>query len=145
MATSTEITRDWCRLAAFRMPYGPTAGQPDGRRRLPYQLGDGGGLHHNREIARWPRGGLENKNTVGRWPYSYTGYWRALQEVAHPAGLGGIVTHSFRQSVVRHSSARTCAILLECGSNARFDWNPIADHAFVEVTCLCVVTGDVKV
>src|SRR5262249_51016111 len=35
---------------------------------------------------------------VGRLPYSYTGYWRALQDGAKAAGLGRLGTHSFRHT-----------------------------------------------
>lgn len=35
---------------------------------------------------------------LGRLPYSYTGYWRALQDAATAAGLGGLGTHSFRHT-----------------------------------------------
>src|SRR5579862_205246 len=61
---------------------------------------------------------------LGRLPYSYTGYWRGLQEAATKAGLGRIGTHSFRhtyrswldavgtpiavqQKLMRHSDIRT--------------------------------------
>jgi integrase len=35
---------------------------------------------------------------LGRLPYSYTGYWRALQDAAQAAELGRIGTHSFRHT-----------------------------------------------
>jgi integrase len=35
---------------------------------------------------------------LGRLPYSYTGYWRALQDAGQAAGLGGLGTHSFRHT-----------------------------------------------
>jgi integrase len=35
---------------------------------------------------------------LGRLPYSYTGYWRVLQDPAKAAGLGQIGTHSFRHT-----------------------------------------------
>jgi integrase len=35
---------------------------------------------------------------LGRLPYSYTGYWRGLQDAAFAAGLGGLGTHSFRHT-----------------------------------------------
>lgn len=35
---------------------------------------------------------------LGRLPYSYTGYWRALQEAATAAGIGRLGTHSFRHT-----------------------------------------------
>jgi len=35
---------------------------------------------------------------LGRLPYSYTGYWRALQEAAKAAGIGRLGTHSFRHT-----------------------------------------------
>jgi integrase len=35
---------------------------------------------------------------VGRLPYSYTGYWRALQDAAASAGIGRLGTHSFRHT-----------------------------------------------
>jgi integrase len=33
---------------------------------------------------------------LGHFPYSYTGYWRALQEAAIAAGIDRLGTHSFR-------------------------------------------------
>jgi integrase len=33
---------------------------------------------------------------LGRLPYSYTGYWRGLQDAAIAAGLGRLGTHTFR-------------------------------------------------
>jgi len=33
---------------------------------------------------------------LGRLPYSYTGYWRALQEASKASGIGRLGTHSFR-------------------------------------------------
>lgn len=35
---------------------------------------------------------------LGRLPYSYTGYWRALQDAATSAGLGRLGTHTFRHT-----------------------------------------------
>ncbi len=35
---------------------------------------------------------------LGRLPYSYTGYWRALQEAAAAAGIGRLGTHSLRHT-----------------------------------------------
>jgi integrase len=35
---------------------------------------------------------------IGRLPYSYTGYWRALQNAAGRAGIGRLGTHSFRHT-----------------------------------------------
>jgi integrase len=35
---------------------------------------------------------------LGRLPYSYTGYWRALQDGAQAAGMGRLGTHSFRHT-----------------------------------------------
>jgi len=35
---------------------------------------------------------------LGRLPYSYTGYWRALQDASSAAGLGRLGTHSFRHT-----------------------------------------------
>jgi integrase len=35
---------------------------------------------------------------LGRLPYSYTGYWRGLQEAAIASGLGRLGTHSFRHT-----------------------------------------------
>ncbi|MCU1298007.1 MAG: integrase family protein, partial [Acidobacteriaceae bacterium] len=35
---------------------------------------------------------------LGRLPYSYTGYWRALQEASTAAGIGRLGTHSFRHT-----------------------------------------------
>jgi integrase len=35
---------------------------------------------------------------LGRLPYSYTGYWRVLQEATKAAGLGRLGTHSFRHT-----------------------------------------------
>ena len=35
---------------------------------------------------------------IGRVPYSYTGYWRGLQDAAEAAGLGRIGTHVFRHT-----------------------------------------------
>jgi integrase len=35
---------------------------------------------------------------LGRLPYSYTGYWRGLQEAATRAGIGRLGTHSFRHT-----------------------------------------------
>ena len=35
---------------------------------------------------------------LGRLPYSYTGYWRALQDGAIAAGLGRLGTHAFRHT-----------------------------------------------
>src|SRR5690242_6425127 len=35
---------------------------------------------------------------LGRLPYSYTGYWRILQDAAEAAGLGRIGTHAFRHT-----------------------------------------------
>lgn len=35
---------------------------------------------------------------LGRLPYSYTGYWRGLQEAAIASGIGGLGTHSFRHT-----------------------------------------------
>jgi integrase len=35
---------------------------------------------------------------IGKLPYSYTGYWRALQDAAKAAGLGRVGTHSFRHT-----------------------------------------------
>jgi integrase len=35
---------------------------------------------------------------LGRLPYSYTGYWRGLQEAATGAGIGRLGTHSFRHT-----------------------------------------------
>ncbi len=61
---------------------------------------------------------------LGRLPYSYTGYWRGLQDAAFAAGLGKVGTHSFRhtyrswldavgttltvqQKLMRHSDIKT--------------------------------------
>lgn len=35
---------------------------------------------------------------LGRLPYSYTGYWRALQEASMNSGIGRLGTHSFRHT-----------------------------------------------
>ncbi len=35
---------------------------------------------------------------IGRLPYSYTGYWRALQDASTAAGIGKLGTHSFRHT-----------------------------------------------
>lgn len=35
---------------------------------------------------------------LGRLPYSYTGYWRGLQEAAALAGIGSLGTHTFRHT-----------------------------------------------
>lgn len=35
---------------------------------------------------------------LGRLPYSYTGYWRGLQDAATTAGLGRLGTHTFRHT-----------------------------------------------
>jgi integrase len=35
---------------------------------------------------------------LGRLPYSYTGYWRALQQATTAAGIGRLGTHSFRHT-----------------------------------------------
>ena len=35
---------------------------------------------------------------LGRLPYSYTGYWRALQEASKASGIGRLGTHSFRHT-----------------------------------------------
>lgn len=35
---------------------------------------------------------------LGRLPYSYTGYWRGLQDAASAAGLGRLGTHTFRHT-----------------------------------------------
>ena len=35
---------------------------------------------------------------LGRLPYSYTGYWRALQDASATAGLGRLGTHTFRHT-----------------------------------------------
>ena len=35
---------------------------------------------------------------LGRLPYSYTGYWRGLQEAAIASGIGRLGTHSFRHT-----------------------------------------------
>jgi integrase len=35
---------------------------------------------------------------LGRLPYSYTGYWRGLQEAAALAGIGVLGTHAFRHT-----------------------------------------------
>jgi integrase len=35
---------------------------------------------------------------LGRLPYSYTGYWRALQEASIASGIGRLGTHSFRHT-----------------------------------------------
>ena len=35
---------------------------------------------------------------LDRLPYSYTGYWRALQDAARAAGIGGLGTRSFRHT-----------------------------------------------
>ncbi len=67
---------------------------------------------------------------LGRLPYSYTTYWRALQEAAAAAGIGGLGTHTFRhtyrlwldavgtaitvqQKLMRHADIRTTMNL--CG------------------------------
>ena len=61
---------------------------------------------------------------LGQLPYSYTGYWRRLQDASTAAGLGRMGTHSFRhtyrswldavgtpiavqQKLMRHSDIRT--------------------------------------
>lgn len=35
---------------------------------------------------------------LGRLPYSYTGYWRVLQDACKAAGLGRLGTHTFRHT-----------------------------------------------
>ena len=35
---------------------------------------------------------------LGRLPYSYSGYWRALQEASKASGIGRLGTHSFRHT-----------------------------------------------
>lgn len=61
---------------------------------------------------------------LGRLPYSYTGYWRVLQDAAQAAGIGRLGTHTFRhtyrswldavgaritvqQKLMRHSDVQT--------------------------------------
>jgi len=61
---------------------------------------------------------------LGRLPYSYTGFWRELEQAAKAAGIGHLGTHAFRhtyrswldavgtpiavqQKLMRHSDIRT--------------------------------------
>jgi integrase len=50
---------------------------------------------------------------LGRLPYSYTGYWRALQDGASAAGLGRLATHSFRHTYRSWLDAVGAAITMQ--------------------------------